>query len=89
VRVITAKVSTGDEIGLAVASLIEQRVGAMLPAADILFVVHAEMLVALANAMRSRRSTLLRHGCVPVASSVTVVLLLKDIGLLAPMSAVF
>jgi putative tryptophan/tyrosine transport system substrate-binding protein len=48
VRVVTAKVSTGDEIGLAVASLMEQRVSAMLPAADILFVVHYDMLVALA-----------------------------------------
>jgi putative tryptophan/tyrosine transport system substrate-binding protein len=49
VRVVVAKVSTGDEIGLALASLVEQKVGAILPAADILFVVHAEMLIALAN----------------------------------------
>jgi ABC-type uncharacterized transport system substrate-binding protein len=34
VRVVLAKVSTGDEIGLAVASLMEQKVGAMLSAAD-------------------------------------------------------
>jgi putative ABC transport system substrate-binding protein len=49
VRVVAAKVSTADEIGLAVASLVEQKVGAMLPAADTLFVVHGEMLVALAD----------------------------------------
>jgi putative tryptophan/tyrosine transport system substrate-binding protein len=49
VRVVAAKVSTGDEIGLAVASLMQQKVGAMLPAADILFVVHDDMLVALAG----------------------------------------
>jgi putative tryptophan/tyrosine transport system substrate-binding protein len=48
VRVITAKVSTGEEIGLAVASLMEQKISAMLPAADILFVDHYDMLVALA-----------------------------------------
>ncbi len=49
VRVVAAKASTADEIGLAVASLMEQKVGAMLPAADTLFVVQAEMLVALAD----------------------------------------
>jgi putative ABC transport system substrate-binding protein len=46
VRIVAAKVATSDEIGLAVASLMEQKVGAMLPAADALFVVHAD---ALAN----------------------------------------
>jgi putative tryptophan/tyrosine transport system substrate-binding protein len=49
VRVVLAKVSTGDEIGLAVASLMEQKVGAMLSAADTLFVVHVEILIALAH----------------------------------------
>jgi putative tryptophan/tyrosine transport system substrate-binding protein len=50
VRLVVAKASTADEIGLAVASLKEQKVGAMFPAADTLFaVVQAEMLVALAG----------------------------------------
>jgi putative tryptophan/tyrosine transport system substrate-binding protein len=48
VRVVAAKASTADEMGLAVASLMEQKVGAMLHAPDALFVVHADMLVALA-----------------------------------------
>jgi putative tryptophan/tyrosine transport system substrate-binding protein len=49
VRVVAAKASTADEIALAVARLTEQKVGAMLPAADTLFAVQGEMLVALAD----------------------------------------
>jgi putative tryptophan/tyrosine transport system substrate-binding protein len=49
VRLVVAKASTADEMGLAVASLMELKVGGMLPAADTLFAVHAEMLVALAD----------------------------------------
>jgi putative tryptophan/tyrosine transport system substrate-binding protein len=50
VGLVVAKASTADEMGLAVASLMEQKVGGMLPAADTLFaVVQYEMLVALAE----------------------------------------
>jgi len=48
VRVVAAKASTADEIDLAVASLMEQKVGAMLSTDDTLFVVNARTLVALA-----------------------------------------
>jgi hypothetical protein len=46
----------------------QQKVGVMLRAAGILFVVRPDMLVALAGRYACRRSTLGRGGCVQEAS---------------------
>jgi putative tryptophan/tyrosine transport system substrate-binding protein len=48
VRLVVVEASTPDELEAAFAALVKERVGAMLPAADRLFVVHGHLLIALA-----------------------------------------